>query len=655
MNFGKLYFLIVLLSIYKVVTCEINTLPVEEDGVFVLNQSNFDNFVDKNEITIVFFFAEWCEYCKSMKEDYHKAAKLLKDNNELKPDKNVKLAKVNAIEQHKLSARFNVEMYPTLKIFRKGKVYEYDGARGNEWGIAKYVQSEASNDWKPPKSRVKKLNEKNFDEWLSKKQFVVVYFFKPAIDNHKRFNRLFEKAARSMVEQGKYNNITCAKIDVTNADGLIKKYEINAFPTVLVFKKGRHFAYQGPMNNEHDIETLIDTVFRSKPIEVNNYNQFYMHVKNPGDIYVLGFFNSEADELFEIFNMFAAKYSQNIKLFYTFKGKDFMKYFKKFPITIPSIIVYYNELTIPKKEGNYKIFKPEKGDTFKELDDFVTKQSIPLVGHLNRNSQKLIYSSLRPLCYVLHDIDIELRNHLAGLRDRIATVAKHFKANTKFVLTNSSSNDNYDILQPYNLLETTKDFSLLCLDEENLAFIYDGEEDIDKVTKFAIDFKEGKLKNFLKSEIPPTPKDNESKQVKIIVGKTFDVIIDKSDWDVFILFANPNSHINSLFEIRIDQLAAIYSSRKNLIFAKIDTSQNDIPKHKRFINSHLPQFYYISADDKNAPILFKYDASKEQSVKNEKFNKFVEENLKARNSKSVDKKDDKKNDKKEQEKLKTEL
>ena len=69
-----------------------------------------------------------------MKEDYHKAAKLLKDNNELKPDKNVKLAKVNAIEQHKLSARFNVEMYPTLKIFRKGKVYEYDGARGNEWG-----------------------------------------------------------------------------------------------------------------------------------------------------------------------------------------------------------------------------------------------------------------------------------------------------------------------------------------------------------------------------------------------------------------------------------------------------------------------------------------------------------------------------------------
>ena len=42
-------------------------------------------------------------------------------------------------------------------------------------------------------------------------------------------------------------------------------------------------------------------------------------------------------------------------------------------------------------------------------------------------------------------------------------------------------------------------------------------------------------------------------------------------------------------------------------------------------------------------------------MKNEKFNKFVEENLKARNSKSVDKKDDKKNDKKEKEKLKTEL
>ena len=39
-----------------------------------------------------------------------------------------------------------------MKIIRNGEISDYEGPRREGLDIAKYVQSEASNDWKPPVS-----------------------------------------------------------------------------------------------------------------------------------------------------------------------------------------------------------------------------------------------------------------------------------------------------------------------------------------------------------------------------------------------------------------------------------------------------------------------------------------------------------------------
>ena len=64
-----------------------------------------------------------------MAPDYEKAAKYLKET----ATEKIPLAKVDATAESDLAQRYGVSGYPTLKVFRNGKDYEYKGGR-DKWG-----------------------------------------------------------------------------------------------------------------------------------------------------------------------------------------------------------------------------------------------------------------------------------------------------------------------------------------------------------------------------------------------------------------------------------------------------------------------------------------------------------------------------------------
>ena len=109
-----------------------------DDGkdVIELTDDNFDStvFNDAN-MWLVAFYAPWCGHCKKLLPEWNAAATQLRGT--------VKIAKLDATVHQKLAERYQIQGYPTIKIFAPGKgedkkVEEYEGPRDTS-GIVQYA------------------------------------------------------------------------------------------------------------------------------------------------------------------------------------------------------------------------------------------------------------------------------------------------------------------------------------------------------------------------------------------------------------------------------------------------------------------------------------------------------------------------------------
>lgn len=76
-----------------------------------ITEANFQETVEKNDIVIIDFWAEWCGPCKSFAPIYEEVSEDHED---------VVFGKVNTEEQQQLGAHFQIRSIPTLMVFREG-------------------------------------------------------------------------------------------------------------------------------------------------------------------------------------------------------------------------------------------------------------------------------------------------------------------------------------------------------------------------------------------------------------------------------------------------------------------------------------------------------------------------------------------------------
>ncbi|MFA5693364.1 MAG: thioredoxin domain-containing protein [Acholeplasmataceae bacterium] len=81
--------------------------------LFDLNNGNFDEYITKDELVLVEFYAKWCQNCLQLEyilED------ILDDHFDT-----LKIYKINVELESGLSDKYNVFNLPTLILFKSGK------------------------------------------------------------------------------------------------------------------------------------------------------------------------------------------------------------------------------------------------------------------------------------------------------------------------------------------------------------------------------------------------------------------------------------------------------------------------------------------------------------------------------------------------------
>ncbi|KAF8404228.1 hypothetical protein HHK36_009110 [Tetracentron sinense] len=95
------------------------------DGtVLELDDSNFDSAISAFDFILVDFYAPWCGHCKRLSPELDAAAPVL---SRLKEP--IVIAKVNADKFTRLASKYEIDGFPTLKLFMNGVPIDYFGPR----------------------------------------------------------------------------------------------------------------------------------------------------------------------------------------------------------------------------------------------------------------------------------------------------------------------------------------------------------------------------------------------------------------------------------------------------------------------------------------------------------------------------------------------
>jgi len=113
-------------------------------------------------------------------------------------------------------------------------------------------------------TEVKTLTADTFDSWVGVQEIALVQFFDPSCRHCKDFKPEFAKAAQTLREKGWPGRL--AKVDAPKEHSLGRRFEIKAFPTLKVFRRGNpHKAFDvGPnLKDEAGIVAYMEGVLIS--------------------------------------------------------------------------------------------------------------------------------------------------------------------------------------------------------------------------------------------------------------------------------------------------------------------------------------------------------------------------------------------------------
>jgi protein disulfide-isomerase A1 len=387
------------------------------------------------------------------------------------------------------------------------------------------------------------LTKDNFKEVIENNEHVLVEFFAPWCGHCKKLAPEYEKAAKTLKEDG----VILGAVDATQDGELASEYGVRGYPTLKLFKNGKASDYGGGRT-----EDTIVSYIRKKTgpaakqlADAEAVRAFASAAK----VAVVGFFAEASGDEYAAF-MAAAGDDDEIQYAYTLDADAA----KAEDAAVPSIALYK---TFDEGRNNFD------GEFTKEaVAEFVGANSVPLVIPFTMDAVAQVFQSKVGKVAFLFSED-----EISHFRD----VAEKFRGQLVFATTDGS----IDRLNSHVGLEKSDFPKLMILETSGQMrkFPLEGGVSEEAITEHIENYLAGKAKPFFKSE--PVPEDN-SGPVTVIVGKNFDEIVMDESKDVLLeIYAPWCGHCKTLAPI-YEELGEAYADNDNIVIAKMDGTANEV-------------------------------------------------------------------------------
>jgi thiol-disulfide isomerase/thioredoxin len=138
-SYMLLMFLLVLLFITLMLVLYNNYIKDIISKKHVLNSEYVNNVKKQDEILVLYFYTEWCPYCKQSMPEINRFEEHIKGENG-SANYNITLTKIDCDKQTTIADKYKIEAYPSIKLIYKNKVYDYD-ARPNKANLIQFLET----------------------------------------------------------------------------------------------------------------------------------------------------------------------------------------------------------------------------------------------------------------------------------------------------------------------------------------------------------------------------------------------------------------------------------------------------------------------------------------------------------------------------------
>ncbi|XP_030832527.1 protein disulfide-isomerase A3 [Strongylocentrotus purpuratus] len=436
------------------------------------------------------------------------------------------------------------------------------------------------------------FTDDDFKDNIGDHSLILVEFFAPWCGHCKKLAPEFETAATTL--QRESPPIALAKVDCTANTQTCGAYGVSGYPTLKVFRNGEPSDYQGPRESA-GIISFMKKQAGPKSVVIATEAQFDDFTSG-ATAAIVGFFADETSAGLKEFKKLTDAFFEEFRFAYTLDSGLAEKH-----SGTDKVVLFRPPQLASKFEESQAVF--DGAIKKKDVEKFIRENVHGLCGYMTADNQAQF--TKKPLLTAYYNVDYKLDKKGTNYwRNRVMNVGREFIGSV--YLSIASASDFQRKLDDYDTSFDAEGGSPVVAIEgaKGEKFVMPEKFTVKTLKAFIQAFVNGELEPFIKSEDIPASNDG---PVKVVVGKTFDEIVNDETKDVLIEFYAPWCGHCKTLEPKYNELGEALSGDNNIVIAKMDATANDVPP--AFEVRGFPTLYWAPKNNKSSPK--KYEGGRE--------------------------------------------